>query len=106
MRRVSARSSPAPCSPPSIGIGGRLATPPLPHHRAYGSVPRRFGGLSARQRIHRKQSKTLEASVGEGAVQRARRTQPPRSLLYRGIRQAQSYLLLFAFLPRLGGVGR
>src|SRR5271166_3057195 len=25
-----------------IGIGGRLATPPLPHHRAYGSVPRRF----------------------------------------------------------------
>jgi hypothetical protein len=22
-----------------IGIGGRLATPPLPHHRAYGSVP-------------------------------------------------------------------
>src|SRR5271169_2549740 len=28
--------------PPLIGIGGRLATPPLPHHRAYGSVPRRF----------------------------------------------------------------
>ena len=27
---------------PKIGIGGRLATPPLPHHRAYGSVPRRF----------------------------------------------------------------
>src|SRR6201993_2547291 len=25
-----------------LGIGGRLATPPLPHHRAYGSVPRRF----------------------------------------------------------------
>jgi NAD(P)-dependent dehydrogenase (short-subunit alcohol dehydrogenase family) len=25
-----------------IGIGGRLATPPLPHHRAYGPVPRRF----------------------------------------------------------------
>ena len=25
-----------------IGIGGRLTTPPLPHHRAYGSVPRRF----------------------------------------------------------------
>src|SRR5271165_3208004 len=32
----------------SIGIGGRLTTPPLPHHRAYGSVPRRFGGLSTR----------------------------------------------------------
>ena len=25
-----------------IGIGGRLTAPPLPHHRAYGSVPRRF----------------------------------------------------------------
>src|SRR5690242_14158920 len=37
-----------PCSARSstIGIGGHLAVPPLPHHRAYGSVPRRFGGLS------------------------------------------------------------
>ena len=26
----------------AIGIGGHLAMPPLPHHRAYGSVPRRF----------------------------------------------------------------
>ena len=25
-----------------IGIGGCLATPPLPHRLAYGSVPRRF----------------------------------------------------------------
>jgi hypothetical protein len=25
-----------------IGIGGSLAAPPLQHHRAYGSVPRRF----------------------------------------------------------------
>jgi hypothetical protein len=25
-----------------IGIGGSLAAPPLPHHRAYGAVPRRF----------------------------------------------------------------
>jgi hypothetical protein len=25
-----------------IGIGGSLAAPPLPHRRAYGSVPRRF----------------------------------------------------------------
>jgi hypothetical protein len=23
---------------PEIGIGGSLTTPPLPHHRAYGSV--------------------------------------------------------------------
>src|ERR1700744_4908778 len=60
---------------PSIGIGGHLAVPPLPHHRAYGSVPRRFGGLSARQRIHGEQPKTFEASVGESAMQRARRAQ-------------------------------
>jgi hypothetical protein len=34
-----------------IGIGGYLAMPPLPHHRAYGSVPRRFdwGKLGQRQ---------------------------------------------------------
>src|SRR5271166_4652533 len=40
----------APCATPSgndrylrkIGIGGCLAAPPLPRHRAYGSVPRRF----------------------------------------------------------------
>src|SRR5437899_5633277 len=29
-------------SRPEIGIGGHLAVPPLPHHRAYGSVPRPF----------------------------------------------------------------
>jgi len=29
-----------------IEIGGHLAMSPLPHHRAYGSVPRRFGRLS------------------------------------------------------------
>ena len=33
----------------TIGIGGHLAMPPLPHHRAYGSVPRRFGWMS----VHR-----------------------------------------------------
>src|SRR6516162_7787859 len=27
---------------PPIGIGGHLAVPPLPHHRAYGSRTRRF----------------------------------------------------------------
>src|SRR6188472_3403555 len=64
----------------AIGIAGHLTMPPLPHHRAYGSVPRRFGGLSARQRLHGKQSKTVEAFVGEGPVQGARRTQSPRSL--------------------------
>ena len=33
-----------------IGIGERLATPPLPHHRAYGSVPRRFESLANTRR--------------------------------------------------------
>jgi putative transposase len=68
------------CSPASIGIGGHLAMPPLPHHRAYGSVPRRFGGLSVHQLFHGKQPETCEACFGEGAVQCFRRTQPPRSL--------------------------
>jgi transposase len=62
-----------PCSPASIGIGGHLTMPPLPHHRAYGSVPRRFGGLSTHQRIHGKPAIILEAFVGEGAMHRARR---------------------------------
>src|SRR5215472_10111056 len=30
------------CKGSKIGIGGHLAAPPLPHHREYGSVPRRF----------------------------------------------------------------
>src|SRR4051794_3551726 len=64
----------------SIGMGGHLAVPPPPHHRAYGSVPRRFGGLSTHQLFHRKQTQTTEASFGEGAMQRFRRAQPPWSL--------------------------
>src|SRR5207302_4974606 len=35
---------------PLIGIGGHLAMPPLPHHRAYGSVPRRFDRVKLEQR--------------------------------------------------------
>src|SRR5260221_4932170 len=33
-----------------IGIGGCLTTPPLPHHRAYGSVPRRFDWVEREQK--------------------------------------------------------
>src|ERR1700760_753541 len=84
-RRCAVRPDPRPVQPStvlarSIGIGGHLAVPPLPHHRAYGSVPRRFGGLSACDRLHGDEPMILEASVGEGAVQRARRTQSPWSL--------------------------
>ena len=34
---------------PVIGIGGHLTMPPLPHHRAYGSVPRRFDRIRPQQ---------------------------------------------------------
>src|SRR4051794_15595440 len=46
-----------------IGIGGSLAAPPLPHHRAYGSVPRRF------DRIKRSTMPPIE----EGRASRSRR---------------------------------
>jgi hypothetical protein len=42
MRPTTVLSAPNDGFPPKIGIGGHLAMPPLPHHRAYGSVPRRF----------------------------------------------------------------
>src|SRR3984893_12222536 len=84
-RRCAVPPDPRPVQPStvlarSIGIGGHLAMPPLPHHRAYASVPRRFGGLSTRQLFHGKQTQTAEASFGEGAMQRFREAQPPRSL--------------------------
>jgi pimeloyl-ACP methyl ester carboxylesterase len=41
----SYREGPPHESMVEIGIGGSLATPPLPHHLAYGSVPRRFEKL-------------------------------------------------------------
>ena len=54
--------------PLSIGIGGHLAMPPLPHHRAYGSVPRRFGGLGPASALHGGQSETAEASLREAEM--------------------------------------
>jgi hypothetical protein len=44
-----------------FGVQLNLAMPPLPHHRAYGSVPRRFGGLSTHQLFHGKQAQTPRA---------------------------------------------
>ena len=49
----------------------------LPHHRAYGAVPRRFGGLSVHQLFHGRQAQTFEARIGEGAVQCVREAQSP-----------------------------
>src|SRR3989442_3462927 len=91
----------------SIGIGGHLAMPPLPHHRAYGSVPRRFGGLSVHQLFHGRQAQTFEASVGEGAVHRVREAQSPRTfraedgLTGRRPRHAEMAKLMISLAPRL-----
>src|SRR5262249_12939453 len=35
----------------------------LPHYRAYGSVPRRFGGLSTHQLFHRKQTRRRKRAL-------------------------------------------
>jgi hypothetical protein len=40
--RAFTRTRPGGEVAPMIGIGGHLAVPPLPHHRAYGSRTRRF----------------------------------------------------------------
>src|SRR5215213_5754659 len=55
---------------PLIGIGGSLTAPPLPHHRAYGSVPRRF------DRVKRLAMPPLE----EGRSSRRRRWAAPAAL--------------------------
>src|SRR3954447_21802136 len=65
--------------PTSIGIGERLATPPLPHHRAYGSVPRRFGGLGLNSIRHGDQPEATEAGLGERQMQRLVGADAPRS---------------------------
>ena len=52
-----------------IGIGGRLAAPPLPHHRAYGSVPRRFGRVSSQGRS--RCGNPSEAKYAPGSAQQS-----------------------------------
>src|SRR4051794_28510217 len=74
-----------------IGIGGPLTRPPLPHHRAYGSVPRRFGGLSVYQLFHGEEAQTGEASFGEGPVQSFHGAQPPGSLRAEDSRTGQPF---------------
>src|SRR5690349_6287965 len=50
-----------------IGIGGHLAMPPLPHHRAYGSVPRRFDWVKLLMGHHRFRPGSAES--GQTAAQ-------------------------------------
>src|SRR6516162_6561602 len=77
---------------PKIGIGGHRAAPPLPHHRAYGSVPRRFDrvkrGQERRGGEDRDRRNTgCAAPVGRPDVRTcarnrsASRQQPPRGTL-------------------------
>jgi pyruvate/2-oxoglutarate dehydrogenase complex dihydrolipoamide dehydrogenase (E3) component len=47
--RLRVRASSGEQQIASIGIGGHLAMPPLPHHRASGSVPRRFDRVKLEQ---------------------------------------------------------
>ena len=46
-----------------IGIGESLAAPPLPHHRAYRSRTRRFGGLSGRLGDEGRQTEAASGSA-------------------------------------------
>ena len=50
---------------PMIGIGGRLATPPLPHHRAYGPYHGGSIGLSLGGRIELGQTERVEIAVAQ-----------------------------------------
>jgi hypothetical protein len=50
---------------PEIGIGGSLATPPLPHHRTYGSRIRRFDRrLSELGCLNGRKAERFEYGVG------------------------------------------
>jgi hypothetical protein len=66
-----------------IGIGGSLAAPPLPHHRAYGSVPRRFDRVkrsavppTEEGRSSRRKHWTKPAALPHGEPCASTRTRP------------------------------
>ena len=88
-KRPFTRRGPNDEPAPKIGIGGHLAVPPLPHHRAYGSRTRRFDRVKLGQE-HRgggdrgRRSTDCAAPVGRPDVltcartRSASRQQPPR----------------------------
>src|SRR5271157_4672362 len=93
----------------SIGIGGSLAAPPLPHHRAYGSV---HGGSvdyaagaparEARRRVLRLvvlRTRSLNRTMACGAMRR-RGAAPPVKLNPRNLRCDGGATALLALLIR------
>ena len=64
----------------AIGIGGSLAAPPLPHHRAYGSV---HGGSTESSGVacgDGCEAEPVEESVGQRDAERRAETDPPRAM--------------------------
>ena len=64
-------------APALIGIGGSLATPALPHHPAYGSVPRRFGWSGNAFHGERGDTQLTEISIGQGHMKSWGPADPP-----------------------------
>jgi hypothetical protein len=48
-----------------IGIGGHLAMPPLPHHRAYGHVPGGSIGLSLGRNMEAGETEGVEIRIAQ-----------------------------------------
>jgi hypothetical protein len=51
-----------------IGIGGCLSASPLPHHRAYGSVPRRFDWVKLNREHRVGEVRVGQSSCSAGPV--------------------------------------
>ena len=55
---------------PLIGIGGRLATPPLPHHRAYGAVHGGSTKLCFNGNVESGETECVEVTSAQGLLDR------------------------------------
>ena len=55
---------------PKIGIGGHLAVPSLPHHRAYGSLPGGSTRLSLVRNMKSRETERIEVVVAQGLLDR------------------------------------
>ena len=64
----------------TIGIGGSLTTPPLPHHRAYGSVHGGSTDLCGQAGQQGRQPELGEEGVGQGDGKGGTVAEPPGSV--------------------------